>query len=550
MTMVANASPRAGTNLNRQQRRQAARLAKNGRRGNGAATGGLAFGEETARELAAAVRFHQTGEFQNAAEIYRRILDRHPDHFDALHHLGLIALQAGQNERAIDLIGRALAINPKFAAAHNSLGAALQMQGNLTEAANCYQRAAAIDPKNARTQNNLGIVLQVSGRLDEAIVAFENALALKPDYAMPYKGLAALRKVLPDDGLISGIQRLLREDKLPGDDRCYLNFALGKCFDDIGEFDRAFHHYQAGNDIHKQKRPFDVAAFAEKTDEIIATFTPAFFSERAAVGNNSEQPVFIVGMPRSGTTLIEQILASHPAVFGADELPYFNQMAADLQAMLRDATAYPACAARIDEATAGRLAQRYLDHLRKRSGDAARVTDKMPDNFRNLGLIALLFPRARVIHCRRDPLDVCLSCYFQDFTNLPFSYDLADIGQYYRKYEQLMAHWWSALPLQILDLRYEELVADEETVSRRMVDFCGLDWDDACLTFHENDRPVQTASKWQVRQPIYKTSVARWKRYERHLGPLKAALDDTHWSGGSSDDRPPGRSEAGKIYPI
>jgi hypothetical protein len=230
-------------------------------------------------------------------------------------------------------------------------------------------------------------------------------------------------------------------------------------------------------------------------------------------------------MPRSGSTLVEQIVASHPNVFGAGELPHFHRTAVELPAIQNTTTSYPECAALMNDSTVARLADEYLTHLDALSPHADRVTDKMPENFQHLGLISLLFPHARVIHCQRDPLDTCLSCYFLDFTGwLPFTYDLTKLGQYYQQYLRLMAHWRTALPTPVLEVRYEDLVADKEAVSRRMIAFCGLDWDDACLAFHETDRPILTASHWQARQSIYKSSVGRWRRYEQHLGSLKQAL--------------------------
>ena len=230
-------------------------------------------------------------------------------------------------------------------------------------------------------------------------------------------------------------------------------------------------------------------------------------------------------MPRSGTTLVEQILASHPKAFGAGELRDFYLLTRDLSAYLQSSIPYPECAALLDQESARYLATGYLDHLLELSADATHVIDKAPNNFRHLGLIALLFPRVRLVHCRREALDVGLSCYFQYFRSQHFTNDLKHIGLYYREYERLMAHWKKVLPLPVLDVSYEDLVSDVEGVGRRMVDFCGLDWDDACLRFDKTNRTVLTASQWQVRQPIYKTSVQRWKNYEKHLGPLKRALD-------------------------
>ncbi len=263
----------------------------------------------------------------------------------------------------------------------------------------------------------------------------------------------------------------------------------------------------------------------DEFDRLIATFTPEFFEAQTSPGSDSERPVFILGMPRSGTTLVEQIIARHPLAFGAGELMTRNRVTWTLPAALKSGTTYPECAALMDERFTDEAANGYLKELRQLPDAAVRVTDKMPNNFRHIGLIARLFPRARIIHCQRNPMDICLSCYFLDFRGrLGFAYDLTHLGQYYRQYERLMAHWKKVSPIPILDVRYEDLIADSEAVSRRMIDYCGLEWDDACLAHDETERPVMTASHWQARQPIYKTSVERWRHYERHLEPLSRAL--------------------------
>jgi hypothetical protein len=229
-------------------------------------------------------------------------------------------------------------------------------------------------------------------------------------------------------------------------------------------------------------------------------------------------------MPRSGTSLAEQILASHPRVRGAGELVDIGKMSTLLPGRL-GGEAYPDCLERLDRATARTLAEEYQGSLRQHGGAAERVVDKMPHNYLHLGLIAALFPRSRIVHCRRDPVDTCLSCYFQEFVNpLPYGPDLASLGRYYREYERLMAHYAQVLPLPLFELNYEELTAQQEAVSRRLVEFCGLDWDDRCLRFHETARTVRTSSSLQVRKPMYTSSVGRWKRYEAHLGPLLDAL--------------------------
>ena len=286
-------------------------------------------------------------------------------------------------------------------------------------------------------------------------------------------------------------------------DRALLHFALGKMQDDLGEYARAILHYDQGNELERRKLVFDRGAFATEVDRLIESFTPARFDRHAAPGTASEVPVCIIGMPRSGTTLVEQIVSAHPAVAGGGELTFWNDHTAD------------------PDATAG-LAAGYVALLRRIGPEAARVTDKNPFNFLATGLIHLALPRARFIHCRRNPIDTCLSIFFTRFaTPRPFAYDRGDLAFYYRQYQRLMAHRRTVLPPdRLLEVDYEALTADPEPVTRRMIEFCGLDWDDACLAPEGNRRVVRTASVWQARQPIYRSSVERWRNYELWLGEL------------------------------
>jgi hypothetical protein len=291
--------------------------------------------------------------------------------------------------------------------------------------------------------------------------------------------------------------------------------------------DPAFEHYQQGN-LCKRQSPelwpgFDIEAVRREVDEAIATFNRDFFARLAPLGHPSAVPVFIVGMPRSGTTLIEQVLASHRHFAGAGELPDIAYTANDLAVSIQGEK-YPACLAHLTRDTTLAMADRYLKRLQRDNASALRVSDKMPLNCFHLGLIAVLFPRARVIHCRRNPLDTCVSCFCENFESLPFTSSLEDLGQFYREYARLMAHWQQVLPLAMFDLHYEDLVAGPEPITRELLSFCGLDWDERCAHFHQTQRPVLTASNLQVRQPVYTRSVGRWQRYQSHLGPLLVLL--------------------------
>jgi hypothetical protein len=309
-------------------------------------------------------------------------------------------------------------------------------------------------------------------------------------------------------------------------------FALGKLLDEAERFDEAFAAYAHANTLFRKDRAaageqYDAAKMRRTVDWIIECFTPAFFAERRGWGNLSELPVFIVGMPRSGTTLVEQIAASHPAVYGAGELRDVEKLSVGLADRNDRAAGW-----QWDAASTAAAANAHVERLRSLAGDggrgnAIRVTDKMPGNLLHLGLIACLFPKARVIVCRREPRDNCLSCFFQHFARKDphlYSYDLVDCGREYIEMDRLVDHWTGSPPLKMLELRYEELVADQEAQSRRLIDFLGLPWDPACLAFHRTKRTIVTASVWQVRQPIYARSVGRWRHYQSHLGPLLDVL--------------------------
>jgi hypothetical protein len=375
-------------------------------------------------------------------------------------------------------------------------------------------------------------MLEAQGKFDEALAEFQEVRRLDPANSMALASLsklAAAGHYQPSDADRRTMEQLVARPDLPAEDRCRLHFALAWILDRPGSYDPAFAHVRRANELRREIErcrgvSFDLDAHRRLVDRLIAVFTPAYFERVRSFGSDSELPVFIVGMLRSGTSLVEQILASHPEVHGAGELNDIERMIQSLPERLAK-EGYPECLARLDTGTARTLADQHLDKLRQLGGAAARVIDKLPFNFLHLGLIATLLPRSRIIHCRRDARDTCLSCYFQNFADPhPFALDLGLLGRYYREYERLMAHWARVLPLAVFELHYEELTANQEAISRELVAFCGLEWDERCLRFHESNRVVRTASTLQVRQPMYQSSVGRWKHFEAYLVPLLDAL--------------------------
>jgi Flp pilus assembly protein TadD len=434
--------------------------------------------------------------YEAAAALYRRVLADHPDLAD-------------------------------LAEVHNDLGQCLINLERLEEGLAHFRDALRIDPTLAAAHFNMGVALQTQGRFAEAMAAHEQALALAPQLTEAHYNLALMR------GASAGVEdaRRLREGLArPGLDdagKVHLHFALGRLHDARGEVAEAFGHYRAGNALKARGRQFDGARHSDFVDQQIATFDDAFFACRRDFGGDSELPVLIVGMPRSGTSLVEQILASHPELGGAGELNALRDQIRGLPALLGSDEPYPRCVEGLTAPQADELAEAYMEILRAYGPGASRVTDKMPGNYLRLGLLALILPKARILHCRRDPRDTCLSCYFHDFAHgLSFAYDLANLGLVYRAHDRLMSHWRRVLPNPILEVGYEALVEDTEGVTREILAFCDLPWDARCLDFHRTRRSVRTASFWQVRQPIYRQAIGRWRDYRDYLGELFDALED------------------------
>ncbi len=500
------------------------------------------------------------GKLDEATACYEEAVRLRPDLFAARNNLGDALLKQGKPEQAEACLRQAVLLQSNRGELHYNLGKALQAQGKGAEARACLERAVRLKPDLAQAHSSLGLLLVQEGEDDAAVPCFEQAVRLRPRDASAHSNLAtalveqgkveeaaahyrealrlnpncvaalantAIHDLFPlTDDQVGRILALLTHPRLPLADASVLHFALANLRSRAGDDDGAFDHFRQGNALRRRLYQqtggaFDPEAHRRETDRRIRTFTPEYFRRVEGFGLDSEAPLFIVGMPRSGTTLVEQILSRHLQVFGAGELADVGRLAQSLAAPAEDDLASSPL---MDRQRVRELAERHLERLTHLGGAALRVSDKMPTNFLHLGLIAALFPQARVVHCRRDPLDACVSCYLQHFHGLNFTYDLTDLGIFYREYERLTAHWRAVLPLRLLEVSYEELVTNQEEVSRRMVSFCGLDWDERCLAFHENPRPVHTRSTLQVRRPIYASSVGRWKRYEKHLQPLREAL--------------------------
>lgn len=432
-------------------------------------------------------------------------------------------LDAGQYDAALHWYETVLGRSPDQPAAMLGAGAALNALGRASEALAMFEKLERSDAANADVFHGAGEALQALGRIGEARAAFERAVALAPRVVHHHYALAQLSRFEPGDPRLAPLEGFAAEiGSLSDPERGELHFALGKAYDELGRTAEAFKHLAAGNVLRRRHVQYDEAGMLTLLGAMASAFTVDAIATLKGGGNPSELPVFVVGMPRSGTTLVEQILASHPGAFGAGELMYLHELLG--QGHL--GADFPDSMARLKAADFRRFGDFYVTRLRAEAPQAIRIVDKLPANFMLCGLIGCALPNAHIVHVRRDPLDTCFSCYANLFSqNIDYSYDLGELGRYYRAYETLMDHWRRVLPEgAILDVSYEALVADFETEARRIVAYAGLPWNEACLSFHRTRRVVHTLSAAQVREPIYARSVGRAGAYASYLAPLRRAL--------------------------
>ena len=460
-----------------------------------------------------------------AEAAYRGALALAPNSAETLSDLGAVLTLLERFEEAIACHQQAAALSPHVAIVHLRLAEALIKSGDPYGAEAAWRRGLSIDPKAAKAWSGLGQTVRVTGRFDEALSCFRRALALEPDLPEAYAGLAIIGQRLDGEAQLQPLRALLARADCVGRTRINALCALGMLLDNADRYDEAFPCFAEGNSLHRQHLAasglvFDIAGLRQWVNGLIESCTPDLYSTVESDGNPSELPVFVVGMPRSGTSLIEQIAATHSRVSGAGELRDIDKIYSAIQAHGQARSTE-----QLDPNLARRLADGYVARLETLGIGKSRVIDKTPDNILHLGLIGVLFPGAHVIFCRRDLRDTCLSCYFCHFEQpILYAQDLADCGLRALEIERLASHWRSVLPLRMLTIDYEALVADLEGESRRLIEFLGLDWEPACLEFHKTDRPIMLASGWQVRQPLFSHSIGRWRKYERHLGPLLEVL--------------------------
>lgn len=472
----------------------------------------------------------QEGELDDALTWLKQAVELDPDEALLWQYLAELYAEREESAEAVPCWRRVLALEPEHAVAHSGLGWALQDEGRLAEAEAHYRTALQLQPDLAVALLRLGSLQEELGELAEAEASFRDALRLQPAYALPHARLGTLlRGRLPESEQQALEQRLADPDLGTGP-RARLLFGLAHVLDARAEYGRAAECLRQANALsleqaRQRKQEYLPAEHEAFVDRLIASFSPEFFARVVSGGLDTDQPVFVFGLPRSGTTLMEQILASHAQIHGAGELRLTRQSFEALPQVLGRSEPPLETVGRLDAAAIRQVAQLHAQRLTELAGTkAARIVDKMPDNYVYLGLLAALFPRATFIHCRRDLRDVAVSCWLTDFRSIPWANDPQHLATRCGQYRRIMEHWQAVLPVPVHVVDYEGTVEDLEGVARKLVAACGLDWDPACLEFHRTRRPVRTASVTQVRQPVYRHAVGRWKNYEGELAELFAAL--------------------------
>jgi len=467
------------------------------------------------------------GKDAEAVVAYRRALELNPDQADTYRNLGGILIELEELDDAVNCFNQALRINPEDKKAYQGLGRTRNAQGDLDQAVSAFQKAISIDPANAEYHRELGRAFGDHGEIEKAISAHRKAIEINPKYAKAYQALTKNKKFTEYDDEMRAMESLLSTKGISDKDSIHLAFGLGKAYEDLGDFDKSMEFVIKATRLKRGTYDYSISESQKQFDRIKEVFSPGFFSRWPDIGAPDRTPIFILGMPRSGTSLVEQILASHPEVFGAGELndlPIVFESITKPVGRLRTDT-FPEGLLELDASAFADLGKQYVARIRRYSSDANFITDKMPHNFLRIGFIKAILPNARIIHCTRDPMDNCLSLFKTDLLKgHRYSYDMSELGQYYKLYLGLMDYWRDSLPGFIYDQSYEELVSSQKEQVSQLLQHCGLPWDESCLDFHKTRRKVNTASNAQVIRPIYQDSVKLWGRYEKQLEPLKAAI--------------------------
>jgi len=512
------------------------------------------------QDIAKAAELEKEEKFAEAEKLYRQILTRHPDNVSAMRLWAQLGIREKRYSEAERLLQQAVQVAPGFSQAldnlcsvqlqqekfddviesakkllklkprspdgHIWLATATAAAGNHVDAVGFFDKALEFAPNHVGAMCGKGNAYRTIGDQDGAIAAYRSSIEANPLHAEAYWSLANLKTFRFEDQEVDDMLALVGDERIPPVGQVQLNNALGLEFDGRKEYDRAFEFIDCGNKLRREQEYYDRVMNEEKTDLSLEVFTPQFFADNAGHGHPDPAPIFIVGLPRSGSTLLEQILSSHSKVDGTHELFDFDKTIRADPDLSAPPARYPTSVANIGANDFKRLGSEYMERTRRHRGDRPFFTDKNPNNFVHVGLLNLILPNAKIINAARHPLDSCFGSYKQLFAQgQPFTYDLVELGEYYLQYQRLMDHWHEVMPGKVLDVQYEDVVADLEGQVRRILDYCELDWEESCLRFHETSRSVKSASSEQVRQPIYTSAVHTWRHYEAHLGPLIETLE-------------------------
>jgi tetratricopeptide (TPR) repeat protein len=467
------------------------------------------------------------GDLDEAENLLRQALAGAPDHVAAMFELGRVLKELERPEEAIEIYQALVALQPENPRAHYRLAGVLAPAALTEQSAAAYRRCLQLDPEHAGAWLGLGHMLKTLGKQQEGVDAYKRCLALEPEFGEAFFSLANLKTYRFDDSELAEMQQRLESETVREPSRVNFLFALAKAYEDRKDYDTAWQYYEQGNAKQRLLVSYDPVLTETTNDELVEYFDEAFFADHRGVGNPDPSPIFILGMPRSGSTLVEQIIASHSRVEGTSELPYIGRLTKSLNRNRADGMRYPAVLSELEPRHFDRLGQNYLDMARMhRVEGTPHFIDKMPNNFPLVGFIHTILPNAKIIDARRHPLDACTGNLRQLYARgQAFSYDQTDIGEYYLQYQRMMDHWDEVLPGVVLHVQYEEVVADLETQVRRILQYLQLPWEDACLNYHESDRAVRTASSEQVRQPIYTSGIGYWRHYDSQLEELKEVLE-------------------------
>ncbi len=512
------------------------------------------------KDIAAAAKLEKEEKYEEAEKLYREILIRHPDNVSAMRLWARLGSKQKQFAGAEVLLRQAVGLAPDFKRAWSDLCQAQFEQEKIDDTIESARRLIKLGPHSPDGHIWLAVACAAAGRHEDALESFDKALEISPSHkgALCGKGqtcrtmgdqegsIAAFRKCLETNPLhveaywslanlktfrfenseVDDMLALVDDERIPAEGQVQLNNALGLEFEARKEYDRAFEFIDNGNSLRREQEFYDRVENLERTSLSIEAFTQQFLEDNSGNGDPDPAPIFIVGLPRSGSTLLEQILSSHSRVDGTHELHDLSLLIRSRRKLTMPPARYPTSIANLDADGFRRLGSEYIERTRRHRGDRPFFTDKNPNNFVHVGLLHLILPNAKIINARRHPLDSCFGSYKQLFAEgQPFTYDLVELGEYYLQYQRLMDHWHKVLPGKVLDVQYEDVVADLEGQVRRILEYCELDWEESCLNFHETSRSVKSASSEQVRRPIYTSAVNTWRHYESNLGALIETLE-------------------------